>query len=48
MKADGTHQNTIFNFDSSMSPMDDDIQSIGQLFAQLALPVYTLTPMRPR
>ena len=38
LKADGTHQNTIFNFDVSMSPMEGDIELIDQLSIQLALP----------
>lgn len=38
VKADGTHQNTIFNFDISMSPMEGDVELIDQLSIQLALP----------
>lgn len=35
---DGTHQQTIFNFDQSMSPMEGDIELLEQLSIQLALP----------
>jgi len=38
VKKDGTHHNTIFNFDLTMSPMEGDIELIDQLSIQLALP----------
>jgi hypothetical protein len=38
VKADGSHHNTIFNFDISMSPMEGDVELIEQLSIQLALP----------
>jgi hypothetical protein len=38
VKADGAHQNTIFNFDISMTPMEGDVELIEQLSIQLALP----------